>query len=151
MNYCEKLNEYIEMLNCTAKEISEASGLSSATLSRYRSGERIPEINSEAFNNICRAIAVISRNKHIDESITENSVAESFLECSDIIASDKELLRQKLNMMISAMSINITNVRSKISTIRRYISREYAIGLSRGSHDRQMMSGVFLKSLMNLI
>lgn len=110
MNYCEKLNEYIDMLSCTAKEISEASGLSSATLSRYRSGERIPEINSDAFNSICKAIAVLSQNKHIDETITENSVAESFLECSDIIASDKEQLRQKLNMMISAMNINITKL-----------------------------------------
>ncbi|MGN0115844.1 MAG: hypothetical protein ACI396_11000, partial [Acutalibacteraceae bacterium] len=110
MNYCEKLNEYIEKLNCTAKEISEVCGLSSATLSRYRKGERIPEINSDAFNSICKAIAVLSQNKHIDESITENSVAESFLECSDIIASDKEQLRKKLNTLISVMNINITKL-----------------------------------------
>ena len=110
MNYCEKLNEYIEKLNCTAKELGETSGLSGATLSRYRSGERIPEINSDAFNNICKAIALLSQNRHIDESVTENSVAESFLQCKDIIASDKEQLRQKLNTMISAMNINITKL-----------------------------------------
>lgn len=110
MNYCEKLNEYIEMLNCTAKEISDAAGLSAATLSRYRSGERIPEINSDAFNNICKAIAVMSQNKHIDENITEKSVAESFLQCSDIIASDKEQLRQKLNTLISVMNLNLTKL-----------------------------------------
>lgn len=49
MNFHEKLNEYIQMLPCTAKELSELSGLSAATLSRYRSGERVPDMHSSAF------------------------------------------------------------------------------------------------------
>lgn len=48
MKFNEKLNEYINNLPCTAKELCELSGLSAATLSRYRSGERIPEMNSDA-------------------------------------------------------------------------------------------------------
>ena len=50
MNFHEKLNEYIQMLSCTAKELSELSGLSAATLSRYRSGERVPDMRSSAFS-----------------------------------------------------------------------------------------------------
>lgn len=111
MNYSEKLNDYIEALNCTAKDLSEASGLSPATLSRYRSGERIPEINSDAFNKICVAIASLSKNNHTrSELLTENAVAESFLSCPDIIATDKEQFRQKLNTLISVLNINIARL-----------------------------------------
>lgn len=111
MNYSEKLNNYIEALNCTAKDLSKVSGLSPATLSRYRSGERIPEINSEAFNKICGAIACLSEKHNIGgEVLTENAVAESFLECPDIIATDKEQFRRKLNTLISALNINIARL-----------------------------------------
>ena len=111
MNYSEKLNDYIETLNCTAKDLSEASGLSAATLSRYRSGERVPEINSDAFNKICVAIASLSEKNHIGgENLTENAVAESFLSCPDIIATDKEQFRQKLNTLISVLNINIARL-----------------------------------------
>lgn len=111
MNYSEKLNNYIEALNCTAKDLSKASGLSPATLSRYRSGERIPEINSEAFNKICAAIASLSEKHHTDgEALTENAVTESFLACPDIIATDKEQFRRKLNTLISALNINIARL-----------------------------------------
>lgn len=110
MNYNEKLNEYIEMLNCTAKELSEASGISTATLSRYRSGERIPDMNSDAFNKICEAIASLSANNKGAKALTQNSVAESFLKCPDIIATDKEQLRQKLNTLISVFNINLTKL-----------------------------------------
>lgn len=111
MNYSEKLNNYIEALKCTAKDLSKVSGLSPATLSRYRAGERIPEINSEAFNKICVAIASLSEKNHIGgEILTENAVAESFLKCPDIIATDMEQFRRKLNTLISVLNINIAKL-----------------------------------------
>jgi len=46
MKFCEQLGKYIEQLSCTAKELCELSGISPSTFSRYRSGERIPEIDT---------------------------------------------------------------------------------------------------------
>ena len=43
MEFSELLNQIIERTGCTAKELSEISGISPASLSRYRSGERMPE------------------------------------------------------------------------------------------------------------
>ena len=43
MTFKDKLSEYIEILDCTAKDLSDNSGLSPATISRYtysRSGFR---------------------------------------------------------------------------------------------------------------
>ena len=41
MTFDEQLNAYIALLGCTAKELSDASGLSPSVISRYRTG--IPE------------------------------------------------------------------------------------------------------------
>ena len=63
MKFCEKLNEYIDKTGCTAKEISELSGISESTLSRYRSGERVPDVKSDAFDSLCKAVAELSRRE----------------------------------------------------------------------------------------
>lgn len=40
MNFSQKLNEYMEVLSCSAKELSQQSGISASSFSRYRNGER---------------------------------------------------------------------------------------------------------------
>lgn len=49
MDFKKLLDDYMKQLDCTAKDLAENSGLSAATISRYRSGERIPEDGSENF------------------------------------------------------------------------------------------------------
>lgn len=43
----DQLNEYMVQLGCSGRELAEISGLSPATVSRYRSGERKPESEAE--------------------------------------------------------------------------------------------------------
>lgn len=70
MKFSEKLNEYMENLDCSAKEICDSSGLSQATLSRYRSGERTPDIGTDSFEKLCVAIAAIAQYR-LATDITE--------------------------------------------------------------------------------
>ena len=109
MNFHEKLNEYIQMLPCTAKELSELSGLSAATLSRYRSGERVPDMRSSAFSQLCSAIARISEQKG-NSTLTADAVRESFLSCEDLVTVDREQLRYNFNTLISLLNINISRL-----------------------------------------
>ena len=62
MKFSEQLNEYIETIECTAKELCDISGLSASSISRYRSGERVPEIESETFDKISFAISEIAKH-----------------------------------------------------------------------------------------
>ena len=77
MKFNEKLNEYIDILDCTAKELSRNSGISTATISRYRNGERVPEINSDALNQLCSAIAQTAKQKQIKRYQFERCYKES--------------------------------------------------------------------------
>ena len=109
MEFNEKLNEYINNLSCTAKELCELSGLSAATLSRYRSGERVPEMNSDALWQLCCAIAQLSflkQNCHL----TPDTVKEDLLTSTDISTTDKEHLRINFNTLVSVLNINITRL-----------------------------------------
>lgn len=109
MKFCEKLNEYLALLDCTAKDISDISGISPATISRYKSGERVPESDSEAFSGLCRAVAGIAE-KQESPDITYEKVKSEFLACEDVVFGDKELLRQNFNALITAMDININRL-----------------------------------------
>lgn len=40
MDFKKLLDDYMKQLDCTAKDLAEKSGLSAATISRYRSGDR---------------------------------------------------------------------------------------------------------------
>ncbi|MGM9615826.1 MAG: helix-turn-helix domain-containing protein [Oscillospiraceae bacterium] len=109
MKFSETLNEYIETLGCTAKDISGVSGLSEATISRYRTGGRVPETDSEAFEQLCEAIALLAERKQLRD-ITKASVKESFFDCTDLVIADKEQLRENFNTLISVLDINISKL-----------------------------------------
>lgn len=109
MKFYEKLNEYIEILDCSAKELSSVSGLSEATLSRYRCEKRVPEKDSDALEQLCSAIAVFARRMG-KEDITKDFIRESFLNCSDMITTDKEQLLENFNHLVSVLNINITRL-----------------------------------------
>ena len=109
MKFSEKLNEYIEKLSCTAKELVVLSGISPASFSRYRKGERMPELGTAAFDSLCDAIAKIAEQKDIPD-ITAGSVKESFIDCEDFAAIDKEQLRQNFNTLIASLNINLARL-----------------------------------------
>ena len=50
----DRLNEYITRLGCSGRELAEASGLSPATISRYRGGERRPESEAERVSELLK-------------------------------------------------------------------------------------------------
>ncbi len=119
----EQLSEYLEELDCTAKELGEVSGVSAATLSRYRSGSRIPDAGTEAFNSICEAIGRIAGQRGI-ETLTEEKVRESFLRCLDMTAVDKEQLRTNFNLLATTLNMNMARLCRQInydsSTVFRF-------------------------------
>ncbi|MFR5091091.1 MAG: hypothetical protein ACLTDR_02835 [Adlercreutzia equolifaciens] len=83
MKFHEQLNAYLQQLDCMAKEVSELSGISTATLSRYRTGSRIPDTESDAFENLCSAIAELAEQKQFSD-ITAESVRGQFMQTSDL-------------------------------------------------------------------
>lgn len=66
MNFKDLLNEYIEKIACSAKELAEASELSSVVISRYRSGEREPAADSEQLAKISSGISLLANKRGLN-------------------------------------------------------------------------------------
>jgi transcriptional regulator with XRE-family HTH domain len=109
MKFSEKLNDYIEQLSCTGKDICNLSGISAASLSRYRNGERVPEFGTKSFEDLCCALAQISAQKG-ELQITADAVKKAFVSCDDFVSTDKELLRKNFNTLLSALNVNLTQL-----------------------------------------
>ena len=109
MKFSEKLNDYIEQLSCTGKDICNLSGISAASFSRYRNGERVPELGTKSFEDLCCALAQISAQKG-KLQITADAVKKAFVSCDDFVSTDKELLRKNFNTLLSALNVNLTQL-----------------------------------------
>lgn len=109
MKFSEKLNDYIKQLSCTGKDICNLSGISAASFSRYRNGERVPELGTKPFEDLCCALAQISAQKG-ELQITADAVKKAFVSCDDFVSTDKELLRKNFNTLLSALNVNLTQL-----------------------------------------
>lgn len=90
MNFCEQFNKYIEQLDCSSKELVIASGLSSAVISRYRNGERTPNIRSKQLEQLVDGLYNISQNKNIN--LTRNEIYDDLSSTLNDITIDFEQL-----------------------------------------------------------
>ena len=109
MTFSEQLNDYMEQLACSARELGDLGGISAASLSRYRSGARVPALGTKAFENLCSAIARLAAKNNLPE-ITTDAVKAAFLACEDFAGADKEALRQNFNALLSALPINLSQL-----------------------------------------
>lgn len=121
MDFKKLLDDYMKQLDCTAKDLAENSGLSAATISRYRSGERIPEDGSENFDRLINGIVSIAENKKIP-NITVQSVSEAF---SPYVRNNVDIahLQKNFHTLLTVVPINISDLAHFLNYDPSYISR----------------------------
>ena len=114
MEFNEKLNEYIAMLGVTRKELSKASGLSAATISRYCSGEREPGAGSDQMRRLADGIALLAAERGIDRMDREtvkntltSSLSDSMLIDYDTFVTNLNLLMKDLDVRTSELARGI--------------------------------------------
>ena len=122
MTFKDKLSEYIEVLDCTAKDLSDNSGLSPATISRYRSGERVPEADSDNFSNLVKGIVAIAESKNISD-ITIQAVTDDFSGLVKNNSVDVTKLQANFNTLLNVLPVSISELSRFLNFDASYISR----------------------------
>ena len=110
--FCERLNKYMDMLGCSGKEFAEYSGISEATVSRYKSGVRIPMSDSEDMKKLCRGISSAASAKGFDTIVYKN-ILQELSALAEAEEFDFESLCEKFSMLCNVFSVNIADM-SKI-------------------------------------
>ena len=118
----DRLNEYITQLGCSGRELAEASGLSPATVSRYRSGERRPESAAEQRAKLVSGIARLAESRGVP-ALTEEAVAEGFRPFFPEESFDAGHLRAALNTLLTTFSISVSDLARSTNYDASYLSR----------------------------
>lgn len=113
MKFCEKLNHFIMEIDCTAKEICQSAGISAATLSRYRTGERTPESDTEIFGQLVAALSTISAAH--GGALSAEEIRAELEACSDVATVNREQLRINFATLTDAMDISISQISKYVS------------------------------------
>lgn len=140
MAFKDKLAEYIELLHCTAKELSENSGLSAATISRYRSGERVPEADSENFSALMKGLVLIAERKGLTD-ITVDSVTDAFSPLIRNSTIDVNTMQKNFNTLLTVLPVNISDLSRFLNFDSSYISRIRS-GQRKPANPQQFAIGV---------
>ena len=128
MTFSEQLNEYLSVLNCSAKELSQISGLSNSVISRYRSGERVPRPESEKLNQLCEGIYLLSKekaaSKRTSASITPFSKDEIYTAFTNTLKQpDNSQLCENFNHLLLASSVSLADLARFLNYDSSYLSR----------------------------
>lgn len=140
MTFNEKLTEYMDTLDCTAKMLSEYSGLSAATLSRYRSGERIPDAGSENLSCLVKGIVQLAEEKGIS-GLTIQTVTDDFAPYVKSRNAGIENLQKNLDTLFTVLSVNISGLARSLNYDASYISR-IRNGQRQPANPQQLIAGI---------
>ncbi|MGM9604650.1 MAG: hypothetical protein ACI3XG_06255 [Faecousia sp.] len=123
MTFQELLNDYLTQLECTARELSAASGISAPVISRYRSGSHSPDLDGEQWQKLASGIAALAAKRGL-EGITQAAVESAFRDALTLRESfDKEHFRHNLNKLLDAFSIGNMELARYLSFDASYLSR----------------------------
>ena len=121
MTFKKLLDNYMELLDCSAKDLAENSGLSAATISRYRSGERTPKDGTENFSRLITGIVSIAKSKGIPD-ISAQSVFDAF---SPYVKNTVDVahFQKNFHKLLSVVPISISDLARFLNFDPSYISR----------------------------
>lgn len=120
MSFSELLNQYIEDLGCSAKELADASGLSAAVISRYRAGSRVPAAESDSLVKLTEGIARLSDNT---PSSSSDAIMKKFTEVMKNSDFDYDRFAENLNLLIETAGLNINRLARYVNYDASFISR----------------------------
>lgn len=114
------LNNYLNELKISSKELSLKSNISESVISRYRSGSRVP--NEEQILKLATAIYKISIVQNIDLH-TKEIITETLLNSITKDDFDYDNFSENLNELINILKININEMSRYITFDSSHISR----------------------------
>ena len=104
MQFHEMLNEYLRRLNVTALTLAEASELSPAVISRYRSAERTPAPHSQALTRLAQGIASLAEQKG-DLGLSQESVLRDFRKALGYEECGQTRLAANLDLLVNVLHL----------------------------------------------
>ncbi|MCR4644183.1 MAG: helix-turn-helix domain-containing protein [Oscillospiraceae bacterium] len=134
MQYHEKLNELFQKYSLSAKRISQETGISTVSISRYRSGKRKPD--PETVQALTSAVI-----QQIEQSGTMLSPEEKDSIRDDLIPQDSVFHSEHFDLLVSKLNIRLTDLAPQVGYSVAYLS-SIKLGKRRPADKECFLSGL---------
>ena len=121
--------------------VTDSTGV--ATISRYRSGDRVPEADSRQLENLAKGIAAIAAEKKIRE-MEEEAVRQALSEQAQGPGIEIEKLRLNFDTLLKTLSVSVSDLARFLSYDPSYLSR-IRKGQRKLSDPQKFTADAFLK------
>ena len=121
MTFCEQLNEYISKIDCSSKELADTSNLSPTVISRYRNGERTPNIRSKQLEYLVDGLYQLASEKNVD--FKKEDIYKTLSITLNDVHIDLEQLVKNFNDLTSALNISMADLSRKLGYDSSYLSK----------------------------
>ena len=115
MTFAGKLNEYMMAFNCTPKKLVSLSGVSAATVSRYRAGTREPAADSDLFDKLVNGLSRAAEDAGYPDA-SRDEIRRELLSVmdDDRLTYDPDVFRLNLDLLINKLHLNTRELASRI-------------------------------------
>ena len=120
MKFHEQLNQYIESIGVSGKELSEYSGLSQPLISRYRKGNRIPSSEGEQIEKLAAGLSKAAERRG-EKNLEPDQIKLTLL--GTLPKNDNADISFHLNNLIIALDINVSKMAQALHYDASYISK----------------------------
>ncbi len=152
MGFAEEFGRCIDELGCCAVDLSDLTGLSRSTISRYRNGSRLP--SEESIPQLAEALvraSAVSADISLADTSAPSGVDVALIEeisrrLSQSLRSDQpeydyELFRERMNALIDALGITLSDLSNALNHDPSHLSR-IRTGRRRPGDPRVLATGL---------
>ena len=122
MDFKSQLNEYIKIINCSGKALSDASSIPAPIISEYRKGNRTPKCKSEQLDNLIKGLANLAKKNKITD-LSEKIIRSNLEKTLNTDNIDFEVFRNNFNLLITTLKINVSDLAKYIGFDSSFISK----------------------------
>ncbi len=116
----DKIEEYLEILECSGRDLSSASGLSDAAISRYKSGSRIPAYDSQEFNALVSGFEMLFDKSGVKPP---EDIREGLKNALPTPGLNREKYAERLGILTSLSEISRTKIAATAGYDPSFITR----------------------------
>lgn len=121
MTFADVLNKYLDIIHCSARELAEYSGLSAGTISRYRSGQRVPEYGAQQIDSLAEALTKLAEEHGVSDVQVHHVRSE--LSAPLLKPMCGAHLTTNLNTLVSLLELNLCDLARALHFDPSFLSR----------------------------
>lgn len=123
MAFADVINEYCVSLGCTNKELASRCAISPSAVSRYRKGERVPEVGGRSIERLSKGIAGIWAEISPLDAPSYDQVKQRLTACVNDEYQQRLKLCVNVNALMNMLGIRNSEMAKALHIDPSYLSR----------------------------